>query len=224
MREEQKKIFTAVEGDRWFARNADSEEYRSLSKDKLVEVMEHIELTPKKVLEVGCSSGHNLHWIQQVFQAECYGIDPSKDAIQAGQEAYPALSLQVATAESLPFDDHSFDTLIFGFCLYLCDRRDLFKIAHEADRCLKNHGTLIIKDFYPPFAYKNTYAHCDGVYSYKMDYSQMFRWNPEYAEVANVVYSLDGFRNRDIPDEKVAIVVLRKNTQSAYPQSPFSSD
>jgi hypothetical protein len=54
-----------------------------------------------------------------------------------------------------------------------------------------------------------------------MDYSKMFTWNPAYSEVANVVTTHAGFRFRDIPNEKVAVVVLRKNEQYAYPEEPF---
>ena len=132
--------------------------------------------------------------------------------------------LQVGTADELPFDLGSFDMVIFGFCLYLCDRQDLFKIAYEADRCLRNEGSLIIMDFYPPFAYRNRYSHYEGIFSYKMDYSQMFAWNPAYAEVSKIVFTHSGFTLRDVPDEKVAVVVLRKNHRQAYPIEPFDEN
>jgi ubiquinone/menaquinone biosynthesis C-methylase UbiE len=159
--------------------------------------------------------------IRKFFQAGCNGIDPSYKAIKDGKSRYPNISLQVGTADELPFDDDSFDMIIFGFCLYLCDRKELFKIAYEADRCLRDKGTLIIKDFYPPFAYKNKYSHHDGIYSFKMDYSRMFTWNPAYAEVAKIVFSHSGFALRDLPDEQLAVVVLRKNEQHVYPEEPF---
>ena len=121
------------------------------------------------------------------------------------------------------FGNASFDTIIFGFCLYLCDRKDLFKIAYEADRCLQNEGTIILLDFKPPFPYKNKYSHLEGIYSYKMDYSKMFNWNPAYNEVVNVIFSHSGFKLRDIPDEKVGITMLRKCEQFAYPLEPFNN-
>jgi len=73
-------------------------------------------------------------------------LEPSNEAV------YQAISLgldaRVGTADVIPFQDKSFDIVIFGFCLYLCDRDDLFKIAAEADRVLKTPGWLLIKDFY----------------------------------------------------------------------------
>ena len=175
---------------------------------------------PKRLLKLDVG-GHRLEIIRNAFHSDSYGIDPSTKAIEDGKSIYPNNSFQVGTADNLPFDDDSFDMVIFGFCLYLCDRKDLFKIAYEADRCLKNKGTLVIKDFCPPFPYKNNYSHSVGIFGYKMDYSLMFKWNPAYAEVSKIVFSHSGFALRDVPDETVAIVVLRTNKHYAYPEEPF---
>jgi ubiquinone/menaquinone biosynthesis C-methylase UbiE len=220
----QKEIFKDSEGDRWFQRNRKTLNSRLYEDDEVVNLIKSIELFPQKALEIGCGGGHRLEIIRNAFQADCYGIDPSSKAIDDGKSRYPKISLQVGIADNLPFDADSFDMVIFGFCLYLCDRKDLFKIAYEADRCLKNKGTLIIKDFYPPFPYKNKYSHHESIYSYKMDYSRMFNWNPAYAEVSKIVFSHSGFALRDVHDEKLAIVVLRKNEQYAYPEEPFRLD
>jgi ubiquinone/menaquinone biosynthesis C-methylase UbiE len=209
----QKETFSTSEGDKWFDRNIEL----SIENDKIVQLFKSIELFPKKVLEIGCSNGSRLNLIKDTFGCECWGIDPSSEAIKNGGEKYPDILLSTGTADSLKFEDNSLDTIIFGFCLYLCDRNDLFKIAYEADRCLKDGGTLVIKDFFPTFPYKNKYSHLDGVYSYKMDYSQMFKWNPSYAEVANIVHTHSGFGLVNVPDEKISITVLRKNEQFAYP-------
>jgi ubiquinone/menaquinone biosynthesis C-methylase UbiE len=217
----QKEIFKAGEGDRWFDRNRKSATFSADSSNEIVNLIKSIELVPKRVLEIGCSNGQWLEAIRNAFKAECYGIDPASKAISDGKDRYPKISLQTGTADQLPFDDENFDMIIFGFCLYLCDRKDLFKIASEADRCLKNKGFIIIKDFYPPFAYKNRYAHHKGIYSYKMDYSGMFTWNPAYTEISKILFSHSGFALRDVPDEKLAIIVLAKNEKNAYPEEPF---
>ena len=220
----QKEIFKAGEGNRWFFRNRKSSNSYRNGEDEIVDLVKFFELVPKRVLEIGCSNGRRLEMIRKVFQADCEGIDPSYKAIEDGKSRYPNISLRAGTADALPFDDDSFDMIIFGFCLYLCDRKELFKIAYEADRCLRNKGTLIIKDFYPPFAYKNKYSHHDGIYSFKMDYSRMFTWNPAYTEISKVVFSHSGFALRDVPDEKLAIAVLMKNEQHAYPTEPFQEN
>ena len=55
-------------------------------------------------------------------------------------------------ADQLYFESQTFDFVVFGFCLYLCDRDDLFEIAKEAHRVLKPTGWLVIHDFFaePP--------------------------------------------------------------------------
>jgi ubiquinone/menaquinone biosynthesis C-methylase UbiE len=217
--ETQKEIFMKTEGDRWFARNARPN--YSDDDDTIVKVLRSIELAPTRVLEIGCSNGHRLDLIRKAFNSKCCGVDPSATAIEDGKRKFPDISLQVGTADSLNFEDHAFDAVVFGFCLYLCDRSDLFKIAFEADRCLQNEGTVIIKDFYATFPFRNKYSHHHGVYSYKMDYSRLFTWNPAYIEVAKIVSSHCGFPLRDVPDERIAVIVIRKNQQYAYLEEPF---
>lgn len=217
---QQKDIFKDSEGDQYFRRNVSMSE----GKDDVIDipkVLKHIHISPNRVLEVGCSNGHRLNQFEKCFNAECYGIDPSHEAIEHGKKEYPHIHLQVGTADVLAFDNDFFDMVVFGFCLYLCDRHDLFKIAFEADRCLSDNGILVIHDFAPPFPYKNKYRHNEGIYSYKMDYSKMFTWNPSYFEIARVLFSHSGFKLRDITDERIAIVVLKKNEKHAYLSEPF---
>jgi len=220
----QKQIFKASEANGWFDRNKTPHVFIANKENIIVDFLKEIELIPKKVLEIGCSNGFRLNQIREEFHCECFGIDPSSKAIKCGNKKFPNIVLNIGTADELHFENYSFDTIIFGFCLYLCDRRDLFRIAYETDRCLKDKGTVIITDFYPPFPYKNRYSHHKEVFSYKMNYSRMFTWNPSYTEVANVVYSHSGYKLRDIPDERVGTIILRKNEQVAFPLEPFKNN
>lgn len=217
----QKEIFKSTEGDGWFNRNVKIDKKTQNSDDLILQILQLIEIKPKTILEIGCSNGSRLNNLNVKFDSKCYGIDPSNQAIQDGKIKFPNITLQVSSADELPFEQTSFDMIIFGFCLYLCDRNDLFKIAYEADRCLCNNGYLVIYDFYPPFPYKNNYSHYKGIYSYKMNYAKMFSWNPVYKEIFNTIFSHSGYSQREIPDEKVAITILNKNEQHAYPTEPF---
>ncbi len=196
----QKNIFFNGEGDQWFLRNRNN----LLGSSDIIKAITSTNIIPKKVLEIGCSNGYILNDINKLFNCECYGIEPSVIAIADGKK-FNNINLQVGTADNLPFEDNSFDVIIFGFCLYLCDRKDLFKIAYEADRCLNSGGFIIIKDFFVSKPYKNAYKHKEGVYSYKMDYSKMFSWNPSYNLISNTILNDD-----DIADNKISIAVLNK--------------
>lgn len=216
----QKDIFLSEEADEWFIRNKHT--YQTQEKVKpLIDLFLDLEIKPINLLEIGCANGSRLHEIYSKYKCNCSGLDPSNLAIQEGKEKFRELDLKLGTAENLPFNENQFDVIIFGFCLYLCDRKDLFKIACEADRCLKDGGYMFIKDFLPPFAYKNTYVHKKGIFSYKMDYSKMFDWNPTYQRIFQLVTSHSGSEMRSIPNEKIGITVLQKNENSAYIKDPF---
>ena len=162
-----------------------------------------------KVLEVGCGEGVRLAWLKNNLDADCYGIEPSAQAVAAA--CAKGLNVQQGTADILPFDDQRFDIVIFGFCLYLCDREDLFRIASEADRVLRMPGWLFIRDFFSSMPRAKTYHHRPGVLSYKMDYRTLFNWHPDYECMTHKLrhHSKGGFT--DEQDEWVAVSVLRKH-------------
>jgi ubiquinone/menaquinone biosynthesis C-methylase UbiE len=213
----QKDVFLSSEGNAWFQRN-NIKNIEADDVDIVLKAIKFIELScPSRILEIGCADGKRLNLLKQIFsETEYYGLDPSEDAIRTGNEKF-RFNLQVGTADTLPFEENFFDLILFGFSLYLCDRKDLFKIAYEADRCLSNNGYLVIKDFQPPFAYKNAYVHYEGVSSYKMDYSRMFTWNPSYTEICRILSSHSGYIQRDIPDERIGVTILHKNNVYTYP-------
>jgi len=216
----QKDIFLSSEGDAWYRRNKEHLDLLSESNDSVCELIQQQKLLPNSVLEIGCASGQRLNVIDKVFGASCNGIDVSSEAILAGKKQFNNITLNTGSADDLKFSDDSFDLVIFGFCLYLCDRKDLFKIASEADRVLKDQGMIIIKDFHPPFPYKNSYSHCDNIFSYKMDYSRLFTWNPAYSIFSTNIMSHGKLAARVDVDERISLTLLHKNLAGAYPNKP----
>jgi ubiquinone/menaquinone biosynthesis C-methylase UbiE len=210
----QKDAFLAGEGDAWLARNVAGLAGVKLPEGDplLVEILglqEHLRPARDiKVLEIGCGPGARLAWLKDTLGFQCYGIEPSAKAVEVARNR--GVAVQVGTAESLPYDNDSFHVVVFGFCLYLCDRDDLFRIAAEADRVLKSPGWLLIRDFYSPAPCAREYHHRPGIRSYKMDYSTLFSWNPSYTVFAHrVVHHQSGVYTDD-SQEWVATSVLRK--------------
>lgn len=160
------------------------------------------------MLEIGCGDGTCLAWLKNNLNADCYGIEPSAQAV--AEACAKGVNAKQGTADELPFDNQSFDIVIFGFCLYLCDREDLFRIASEADRVLCAPGWLMILDFYSPVPRARIYHHRPGVQSYKMDYQSMFAWHPDYQCMTQKVRHHGEQSYTDNPDEWVALSVLRK--------------
>lgn len=218
----QKEIFSQSEADAWFQRNRSAYEAEPKSDDGLARMFSVAGIRPRSVLEIGCANGFRLDRLQAAFGCECSGIDPSPAAIADGRKRYRGLSLGIGTADRLEFADECFDAVVFGFCLYLCDRKDLFRIAAEADRVLRDDGALAITDFVPPFPYRNRYSHHESIHSYKMDYSRMFSWNPAYVEVCRSIRGHAAASSDVAPDDRMGTVLLRKQCQSAYVTNPFS--
>jgi ubiquinone/menaquinone biosynthesis C-methylase UbiE len=211
----QKEIFMQAEGDAWFARNRHGLETRKLPEDDYL-LCALLEVCGSglglKVLEIGCGDGARLAWLKNHLKADCYGVEPSAQAVAVANSK--GINVQQGTADSLPFTEREFDIVLFGFCLYLCDREDLFRIASEADRVLRAPGWIMILDFYSSKPYEKIYHHLPGVKSYKMDCRNLFTWHPNYECMAHKVlhHSQSGFT--DDQDEWVAVSTLRKTQKS----------
>ncbi len=208
----QKEIFLQSEADAWFVRNQEGVAARKLpDDDTLLREIIKIQITRGgvKVLEIGCGDGTRLAWLKNNMNADCYGIEPSKLAVD--EACAKGINVKQGTAERLPFEDQSFDIVIFGFCLYLCDREDLFSIASEANRVLRAPGWLMLLDFFSPVPCANLYHHRPGVLSYKMDYRTLFNWHPDYECMTHKVRHHSELGYTDEQDEWIAVSILRKH-------------
>ena len=220
----QKDIFLSGEGDQLFKRNKEGLENIDYSQDLVVSEIREIlnESKPDsllktigggiKLLEIGCGDGGRLSYLQEHYNVECHGIDPSAMVIEKAQSY--GIRASVGTADSLQFDDGFFDILVFGFCLYLCDRKDLFVIAAEANRVIKSKGFIVILDFFHTGKHKkNKYVHKEGLYSFKMDYRNLFLWHPYYECFKLKVIQHSDKTYTDEVNEWIGVSVLRKNNQ-----------
>lgn len=212
----QKDIFLQSEGDAWFHRNQTSIARRKLPDDDAIlrEIIDLPRLSSGgvRVLEVGCGSGTRLAWLKANLGMACFALEPSAQAVAVARGL--GIEARQGTADVLPFENDVFDLVIFGFCLYLCDRSDLFRIASEADRVLRSPGWLVIEDFFSPAPRSKIYHHRQGVLSYKMDYRLLFTWHPDYECLTHKVRHHAESIYTDDPEEWVAVSVLRKLTRT----------
>lgn len=210
----QRQVFLEGEGDAWFQRNrqADVDQVAHwANQDLLAELLENLPLPrgPEvSVFEVGCGQGLRLARLSQTKGWSVAGLDPSEKAIAAVNAS--GCKGMVGTAEALPLADRSVDILIYGFCLYLCDRDDLFRIAAEANRVLKPQAWLAILDFWSPHQSINPYHHRSGVHSYKDDLPAMFSWHPSYVITDHRLRHHATRAYTDEPQEWVAATLLRR--------------
>ena len=95
----------------------------------------------KKVLDVGCGGGFFLKEIRQIA-ASAFGVDLSSEALKIAAQANPKELLVQASAENLPYGDHTFDCV---FCLGSLEHfSDISKALTEMKRVLRKEGWIFL--------------------------------------------------------------------------------
>jgi SAM-dependent methyltransferase len=211
--------FLLGEGDKWFSRNIGG--LWKGQGDVLTNVISSLGLKPKKILEIGCADGWRLDLLAKSTGASGYGIEPSEQAVNAGKSRFPELDLRVGTADHLPFEDKTFDLVIFGFCACLIDPELQLRCVAEADRCLADGGFLAILDFQSAIPFHNNYHHLAGLKTYKMDYSRYFLAHPAYSLVHRQLMQRD--TNFLDYNQRQGVDLLIKDMARAFPFNPFAS-
>ena len=210
----QRQAFLDGEGDAWLRRNRQGKNNMYNEDDNTQQVNDLLFGLPLPngptifACEVGCGQGERLHKLKNDLGWSVSGIDPSADAI--AEVNARGCNGKVGTADSLPFQDNSVDLLIYGFCLYLCDREDLFKIAAEADRVLKPESWILIVDFWSKDACAVPYHHREGIYSYKDNLPGMFCWHPYYTMTDHRMRHHSTGKYTDVKKEWVSSTIIRR--------------
>jgi SAM-dependent methyltransferase len=189
----QSDIMTGGEADEWLARNRD----KLGQVDPVSDAIEAAGITPTSILEIGCSNGWRLAKLRDKYGCKVLGIEPGQmAAIEAGNWRVPVFR---ATAESLPVSNASYDLVIYGFCLYLTDMDDWFKIAAEGDRVLAPGGHLVIHDFYATGYFWRAYQHRDGLRAHHYAFERLWLCHPHYSLIA-----------RAVGDDESSVCILKK--------------
>jgi len=201
----QAELFITSEGDAWHDRNKD----KPRLPDPVIDAIGTCHIQPKAVVEIGCGDGWRLAELQKIYKPQlCNGYEPSKKAWQ--ERVFPNVFCYDALHALSNIGPSRYDCIIFGFCLYLVDREDLFFIAAAADAALKDKGYIIIHDFFPTLkAYRRPYKHKEGAWSYKMEYANLWLGHPAYHQIYGTSVGDD--------DERVAVIVLQKDMVNAFP-------
>jgi ubiquinone/menaquinone biosynthesis C-methylase UbiE len=219
---QQKKYFLEEEANRWYERNLEKIRSYDRSGDEIISLLKKYNTPFSSVLEIGCSEGYRLDGILQEFgNLKACGVDPSLKALEAGRKKYTSINLHYGTADNLDmFEDASFDVLIMGFVLYVVDRGLLLKAMSEADRVLKNNGTLVILDFFSEKATRRKYHHISEIeaYSYKQRYDEMFTATKLYHLLHRSTYDHTTMKENSAAtfQELVSLSVLKKDIEASY--------
>lgn len=175
MSHDQTQTFAGGEGDAWFARNQSHLEAYDLEHDPVACAIHAAGIAPKRILDLGCSSGTRLSALCRRHAAHGTGIEPSVSAVALAQARDPRLTWHVGTLDAHPTLPERFDLVIVSFVLHWIDRRRLLASLAALDAAVAEGGCVVIADFFPDFPQRREYHHLAGqeVFTYKNDYPAM---------------------------------------------------
>jgi 2-polyprenyl-3-methyl-5-hydroxy-6-metoxy-1,4-benzoquinol methylase len=93
-----------------------------------------------RLLEVGSGMGHLVAQLEDTFQT--YGMDLNHWAVNKSREVVKNTQLQTASAQELPFSDHSFNVVIIKHIVEHLPKPG--KAIQEIGRVTETGGTLIL--------------------------------------------------------------------------------
>jgi ubiquinone/menaquinone biosynthesis C-methylase UbiE/glycosyltransferase involved in cell wall biosynthesis len=102
------------------------------------------DINSPKILHLGCGPGSMMPYLKLIKNAELYGIDISETMIDLAQKKYPDIHFQVGDAETLTFDDETFDLVFIDGLIHIFPILDL--ALKEIKRILKPGGLLFVRE------------------------------------------------------------------------------
>jgi SAM-dependent methyltransferase len=95
----------------------------------------------QRVLDVGCGPGVlTRELVARVGVANVAAVDPSEPFVEAARERLPGVDVRLAPAESLPFDNGTFDAALAQLVVHFM--RDPVAGLREMARVTRDGGTL----------------------------------------------------------------------------------
>jgi ubiquinone/menaquinone biosynthesis C-methylase UbiE len=126
----------AAEYDGWFLKN------RNVLQSE-VQLLASLLRSPGRALSVGCGSGLFEMILREAHDIRIrFGVEPAEGMATIATKR--GMEVQIGSAEELPFEGESFDTVLFnGTPSYVGDLRRAFAEAH---RVLKPGGQVVVAD------------------------------------------------------------------------------
>ena len=112
----------------------------------LVKITSEIDITNKKILDIGTGTGKWGAMFLKYGAKEIHGIDFAEKMIKKAKRKHQNITFSVGDAEDLnEFDDNSFDIVTASYVLHGTPKQNRLKILKEMKRVSREF--LIINDF-----------------------------------------------------------------------------
>lgn len=207
----------AQEGYRIWANSYDDEKDNlMLTYDELIlkQLLSHIELSGKIILDYGCGTGRNWSELQKYHPAKIIGCDISPEMIYKLKNKYDSAETYLITNDDLDFLNNNSCDLIIS-TLVISHIENIEKLFVEWTRILKESGDLIITDFHPDLFGKG------GARTFKQD-GKVYKIDHIIHKIEKIEKLLSslGFKKinliEKLIDEDVKSFYLRKNAGHVY--------
>ena len=164
------------------------------------------EFKPAKILDAGCTIGHNtLPWAQTFPDAEVTAIDVAAPVLRYGHARAESMGVPVhfrqMDATAMKFEDNTFDVVLSSMFLHELPLKDIQTYLKEAHRVLKPGGLLWQMEL-PPMnqmpAYDNFYLNWDTYYNNEPFYGT-FRRQDYRKLLTDAGFGADEFMEATMP-------------------------
>lgn len=134
--------------DQWFMKN------ENVLRSEVL-LLKHFLMSPGRALSVGCGSGLFEHILKAEHGIAIeFGVEPAEAMAEVARKR--GMAVRPGVAESLPYEDESFDTVILnGVPSYV---ENLEAVFREVRRVLKSGGWTVVADVPAESSYGMLYA------------------------------------------------------------------
>lgn len=229
----QDNFYFKKESDFFFKRQSPNLPKKQEVRKNKIEILEfilnYIKIKKKsEILEVGCFIGDLLFLLKKKYNANVYGVEPSKYACNFSKK-YFNLNLENKTFLNSKYFSCSkknyqkFDLIIIDDVLSWIDRDIILGVIGSLDWCLKRGGHIFLRDFSPKysFAVKNHHWKLEKIFNFKVKngHKTFFINSGKYDVVKSKVYYSEKFNKKKSKNKQSSTwndVILKKTNSFTY--------
>lgn len=172
------------------------------------------DLKPKRILDMGCTIGHNtLPYVDLFPDAEVHAIDVAAPCVMYGHYRAEALNKKVhfsqQNAEHTDFEDGSFDLILSHTMLHETSHKAAPRIIKECQRLLSDGGLVLHMD---------SFGMTDPYYKFLNEWNALYNNEPYMGRVVDEdfekMFSDAGFSNNAYRNEQIPSVLMPDRTEN----------